>query len=355
MDTFYQVTREKTKEKQQNVSHSEGSLSGAEIKSASDQTILSTQKTSGSSTKSRSSVGRSSRSSSSTQYGSTEQKPTHADTSAQTSALTLVRKPECSFPSIRLVTEFKSSERRGAWYKYGNTATWAHRPGPPCLCDEMRGLCEHHAQGNPEKFSQARAVFNGGSNQEYEMRCKKRENSKEKENAWLRCGRERCQCETGSPCMGTQETGDIHTGNDIMNHVTCYNQTESHPQGGSHHPHRPTSCYYTGRHRRHHDDTYLCLFMKSNITKLLFCVLAVAVFIFMVRLAQRELEWEEIGIPNYGLQLRMKKYAQAQLDNIDHIIDSILYRHRSGIPSCADIMDHFLSLFDIFLCPRRSV
>ncbi len=319
----------------------------------------------------------------------------HSDTTAYTT----MRKQQCAFPNIRLVTEFKSSNRCGAWYKYGNTATWAHRPGPPCLYDEKRRNCEHRAEGNPEKFSQARSVFDGGSNQnayEFDATSRKSENSEDRENAWPRCSRERSQSKMESPCTGSQEKEDISyrdtgnditshvtcchkrrqyktespctesqeiediyrdTGNDITSHMTCHNQTgsyfqtENNFQTGIHH--RPPSFRSAGGHSRHRKDTYFCSFMKSKVTKFLFCMLAVAVFIFIVRLAQREIEWERIGIPNFGLQLHLKRFAHAQIENIDYIIDSILPRHRSSFPSCSYVMDHFLSLFDVFLCPRK--
>ena len=63
---------------------------------------------------------------------------------------------------------------------------------------------------------------------------------------------------------------------------------------------------------------------------------------FLVRFAERELEWERIGFPNYTLNfgefLFQKKMEQGCTNGY---LDCVY---------CSGDMDHFLSLYDIFFC-----
>ena len=63
---------------------------------------------------------------------------------------------------------------------------------------------------------------------------------------------------------------------------------------------------------------------------------------FVVRFAQRELEWERTGFPNYGIKL---KESPAEKKT-----DTTCTQGNSDRVYCTPDMDHFLSLYDIFFC-----
>ena len=72
---------------------------------------------------------------------------------------------------------------------------------------------------------------------------------------------------------------------------------------------------------------------------ILFCIVAVG---FLVRFAQRELEWQRIRFPNYASELG------------DILFQAKTHHACANEPwncvYCSEDMDHFLSLYDIFFC-----